>query len=113
MAFTIIKKVIKKPIYSTIPGHMSESCTDQNLIILLVVDIVVSFFAFIASMRWRMKCGDNICSCKPKDAALSPGSDPSVSPDGHGAELHTTALPNGAVAVVIEPEDTPPHPHRH
>lgn len=98
---------------------MSSACTDQNLIILVVVDIVVSFFAFIASMRWRMKCGNNICACKPKDSALSPGSDITHSPEQHqagGSEMHGNAvLPSGAIAVVIEPEEEeePSHHHHH
>ena len=71
---------------------MSDS---NNLLILMVVDIVVSFFGFIAAMRWRAKCGDSFCSCKPKDSLLSPGSDIEAgSPPQH--------LPNGAVAVVID-----------
>lgn len=73
---------------------MSDDNT-KNLLILMVVDIVVSFFGFMAAMRWRAKCGNNFCSCKPKDALPSPGSDLEArSPPQH--------LPNGAVAVVID-----------
>lgn len=49
--------------------------TDTNLTILMVVNIIVSFFGFIAAMRWKLKCGNNMMSCKPKDAPPSPGSE--------------------------------------
>lgn len=71
---------------------MSEDPT--NIYILMVVDIIVSFFGFLAAMRWRAKCGNNVCSCKPKDAATSPGSSDATSP--------SQQLPKGTVAVVID-----------
>lgn len=72
----------------------------------MVVDIVVSFFGLLMAMRWRAKCGDNFCSCKPKDSLPSPGSqtDP---------KSPIQALPAGAVAVVIDTTNELPPPHHH
>jgi len=85
---------------------MSECCEQSttNLLILMVVDIVVSFFGFIAAMRWRAKCGDNFCSCKPKDSLPSPGSD-------MNAPSPPERLPKGAVAVVIDTTREDDHHH--
>lgn len=62
--------------------------------ILIITNLIVtSIVAVVTAMRCKAKCGDNMCTCKPKLSAYSPGSDT--------GEEKQPILPNGAVAVVI------------
>jgi hypothetical protein len=54
---------------------MSEDRQLQINTILLVVDLVLTaVVAVVTTMRFRVRCGDVECSCKPKDEPRSPGS---------------------------------------
>jgi hypothetical protein len=76
--------------------------------ILIVVDLILTaVVAIVTTMRFRAKCGDVECACKPKEQARSPGSMTSPS-DGE--------VPRNTVAIVmaspthqeIEEEPSPP-----
>jgi hypothetical protein len=43
--------------------------------ILIVVDLILTaVVAVVTTMRFRAKCGNAECACKPKDTSRSPGS---------------------------------------
>ena len=71
---------------------MSDDCRqDQLNTVLLIADLVITaMVAVITTMRFRAKCGNTECTCKPKDQPRSPGS-------GGGG------MPSGSVAVVMPP----------
>jgi hypothetical protein len=82
-------------------NNITECCCDNtdsmwNVLITVIVNLVVSFFALVEAMRWRINCGpSSSCSCKPKDAPQSPGS-------------ATAASPASANNIIIEPASSPP-----
>lgn len=78
----------------------------QNQIntILIVVDLILTaVVAVVTTMRFRAKCGNTECACKPKDSSRSPGSYTS-SPTNGG-----DSIPQNAVAIVMaSPTHTEP-----
>jgi len=67
---------------------MSDSGIDTTTVLIIANLIITSIVAVVTTMKFRMRCGNNMITCKPKDAAYSPGSDSGM-------------MPPDAVAVVI------------
>ena len=96
---------------------MSEQQQDQGsytlssiqlTVILQIVGVITQFFTLITVMRWKIKCGNALCACKPKDSPPSPGSEMTEMHSPAGRDKART-LPNRTVAVVID-EDHPSPP---
>lgn len=72
---------------------------------LLVADLILtSIVTVVTTMRFRAKCGDVECACKPKESARSPGS--VTSPASPASSTLPGQQQGGrAMAIVI---DSPP-----